>query len=174
MRVGGLTKSFGFIASAAAIAVAGCGGGGVGSSTTSDETAVRPPHQHRSRGAPLNVYPASMVPNPDAVVSDETMPRIKNGWTAEDHHQTTLVVAGAGEPPQTKGLFGVYRLRLSPFKTKTDLIEVRGAGTLRITRAPLGRKVARSAQNHGDLQFTSVNGITGTLHLKDDTVTLNR
>jgi hypothetical protein len=54
------------------------------------------------------------------------------------------------------------------------MINVPGAGALRITRAPLGRSVQTWAQKRGKLRFTSEHGITGTLHLEDDTVTVDR
>ena len=52
-------------------------------------------------------------------------------------------------------------------------MDVPGAGALRITDAPLGREVARWAPRQAELRFTSRNGITGTLDLKDDSVTLD-
>jgi hypothetical protein len=51
-------------------------------------------------------------------------------------------------------------------------VKVPGAGALEITKAPLGRKVEVWAQKRGNLHFTSKNGIDGTLHLKDDSITL--
>ena len=51
---------------------------------------------------------------------------------------------------------------------------VPGTGAVRITHAPLGRSAETWAQKRGDIEFKSMRGITGTLHLKDDTVTLDR
>jgi hypothetical protein len=53
-----------------------------------------------------------------------------------------------------------------------EVVNVSGAGALKITRAPLGTEVIGWAQRRGDLQFTSVSGIGGTLHLRDDSVDL--
>jgi hypothetical protein len=51
-------------------------------------------------------------------------------------------------------------------------VKVPGAGPVTITDAPEGREAALHA-NQAELQFTSENGISGTLHLKDQTVTLD-
>jgi hypothetical protein len=158
--------SLGLIASAL-LSAAGCGGGGDDTTVVKDVKL----QTHRPSGHPFNTVAAQMVSSPDPAVSEMDMPRITNGWTVEDHHQTTSVIAGAGNPPETTGLFAVYRLRVKPFKDGTDLVEVPGAGPLTITKAPLGGKVAHSAQQHGDIEFTSKNGVTGVLHLSDDTVT---
>jgi hypothetical protein len=51
-------------------------------------------------------------------------------------------------------------------------IRIAGAGVVRITKAPLGRAVVSWAGRRGNIHFTSASGISGTLHLKDCTVTL--
>ena len=51
---------------------------------------------------------------------------------------------------------------------------VPGAGTLRIVRAPEGAAVATSAQRNGELEFIGSRGVRGTLHLSDDSVTIER
>jgi hypothetical protein len=54
--------------------------------------------------------------------------------------------------------------------TYPDNVEVPEAGPLTITRANLSKQV--SARPQGDVEFTSKNGITGFLHLADDSVTI--
>jgi hypothetical protein len=54
-----------------------------------------------------------------------------------------------------------------------DLVDVRGSGRLRITGAPTGPQAARSARRRGEIEFTSARGITGTLDLRHDRVTLD-
>jgi hypothetical protein len=44
---------------------------------------------------------------------------------------------------------------------------------VKITRAPLGRDVITSSQWHGNLKFKGTKGVTGTLHLRDDSITLD-
>jgi hypothetical protein len=41
-----------------------------------------------------------------------------------------------------------------------------------ITDAPTGRKVGSSAQKDGVLRFRGAKGVTGTLHLSNDTVSV--
>jgi hypothetical protein len=98
-----------------------------------------------------------------------------NLWKVQSHTQTTDVEAGGDATQKSNGLFFIirsYALRSRPPQT-TDIVSVAGSGPVTITKAPLGRKVVVWAQKRGNLEFTSTSGITGTLHLKDDTVTLN-
>jgi hypothetical protein len=120
------------------------------------------------------IEPAKIVPDPDPVVPADVLQPIVNGWRAGDHRGITLVEAGlAGDDPSgTKGRFVVFRERERPFAQNVDLVDVRGAGALRITRAPTGRRAANSAQRNGEIEFTSERGVSGTLHLADDTVTV--
>ena len=158
-----------------AIASAGCGSGG----TQGDAPATRTHSDARSQDPPFGVGRAQMVGSPDTGVQSSTMPRVTNGWEAHDGYRSTLVAAGVKarpfnpDGPLTTGLFSILRVRLKPFDQSGDLVEIPGAGTLKITKAPLGRNVASAAQKQGKIEFTSANGVTGTLHLKDDTVTLN-
>jgi hypothetical protein len=53
-------------------------------------------------------------------------------------------------------------------------VEVRDAeGPLRITDAPQGPDVVDSAQGNGEIEFVGRDGIRGTLHLSDDSVTID-
>ena len=53
-------------------------------------------------------------------------------------------------------------------------VKIPGCGPVRITEAPLGAKVRHWAQRRGNLRFKcKKSGATGTLHLKDVTVTLD-
>lgn len=98
------------------------------------------------------------------------------GWTVTSHTRGTDVEAGGDARNKSDGLFSIirtYALRSRNSQT-TNLVRVAGSGPVAITKAPLGRKIVVSAQKHGNIKFKSESGITGTLHLKDDTVTLNR
>jgi hypothetical protein len=119
------------------------------------------------------IEPAKIVPDPDPVVSADVLDPIVNAWRAGDHRGITLVEAGlAGDDPsRTKGRFVVFRERERPFAQGLDIVDVRGAGALRITRAPTGRRAAHWARRRGDIEFVGERGITGTLHLQTDTVT---
>jgi hypothetical protein len=121
------------------------------------------------------VEPARIVPDPDPVVPADVLNPIVNGWRAGDRRGITLVEAGlAGDDPSgTKGRFVIFRERERPFVQNVDLVDVRGSGKLRITGAPTGPRAARSAQRRGKIEFTSTRGVTGTLDLRHDRVTLD-
>jgi hypothetical protein len=121
------------------------------------------------------VEPAEIVPDPDPIVPDDVLKAVVNGWWAGDRRGITLVEAGlAGDDPSgVTGRFVIFRERERPFVQNVDLVDVGGSGRLRITGAPTGRHAARSAQRRGKLEFTSAQGITGTLDLRHDRVTLD-
>lgn len=120
------------------------------------------------------VEPAKIVPDPDPVVPADVLNPIVNGWRAGDRRGITLVEAGlaGNDPSGTKGRFVIFRERERPFAQNVDLVDVRGSGKLRITGAPTGRRATRSAQRRGKIEFASKRGITGTLDLRHDRVTL--
>lgn len=106
-------------------------------------------------------------------VSYKVMSPDKSGWTVGSHTQDTVVEAGGDAHNPSDGLFFIIRSYYLQGQQTTDFVRVAGSGPLKITKAPLGRKIVVSAQKHGNIEFKSKSGITGTLHLKDDTVTLN-
>ena len=151
-----------------------------------DQSALPPSEEGRTLGRDLgpgwsllpNVQPAKLLPDPDPPVSAQVLDPVVNGWIVGNHHGTTTVDAGLSgdDPSTTKGRIVIWRSRFSrhhPPRTRTTIVDVPGAGALRITDAPLGREVARWAPRQAELRFTSRNGITGTLDLKDDSVTLD-
>jgi hypothetical protein len=101
---------------------------------------------------------------------------VKNGWRVGDPQRETIVCAGGAgyNKPRSTGELVVLRTALDSAKQDLDAVYVHGSGPIKITTAPMGHEVVTSAQRHGKIQFTSVNGVTGTLHLSDDTVTLDR
>jgi hypothetical protein len=174
------------------IGLAACGGGG--DSDTADTSAARPdkrllpgprtpagkqrpthPRSHHGPpGTPLKAtVPARIVPHPDSIFSDEVMYPVTNGWMTSTHRNTTIVDAGGDPIHHTTGLFGIFRGNNVHVTQREDLVKVPGTGPVTITRAPLGAAVEVSAQRRGILYFTSKSGITGTLDLSTDTVTLS-
>jgi hypothetical protein len=51
-------------------------------------------------------------------------------------------------------------------------VDVKDSGPVTITSAPTGHNVGTSAQKTGEIQFRGANGVTGTLHLSNDTVSV--
>lgn len=175
-----------------AVAVAGCASG-TGSQPGTTATQSGPPHslgappkprtpksgrpEHRRpplRGHPhRGTIPAKMLgPDPQTPFSTDVLYPVRNGWEVSDHRRFTGVYAGAAGNDPSTGAFAIFRQDFVQVTQKLDLVKVAGAGPLKITRAPLGREVRTWAQRRGNLRFTSRNGITGTLHLKGDTVSL--
>ena len=81
-----------------------------------------------------------------------------------------LIQATAAAAALTAGL--VLLVHSAPSGSSSTPAAFPGAGALKITDAPRGLKAAR-APGRAELRFTSKNGVTGTLHLRDDTVTLD-
>jgi hypothetical protein len=121
------------------------------------------------------IEPARIIPDPEPVAPTDVLQPIVNGWRAGDHRGITLVEAGlAGDDASgTTGRFVVFRERERPFAQNVDVVDVPGAGALRITRAPVGRRAGRRAQRRGEIEFAGEEKITGTLHLAHDTITLD-
>jgi hypothetical protein len=100
-----------------------------------------------------------------------------NMWWASDCRTFTVVTAGSDGDHHTDGLLVIQRERPArnpccPHYNEKKL-NVPSGGVLEITKAPLGPSVETWAQRRGSIEFKGKNGITGTLHLSDDTVTLN-
>jgi hypothetical protein len=118
--------------------------------------------------------PARIIPDPEPIVPADVLEPIVNGWRAGDHRGITLVEAGlAGDDASgSTGRFVVFRERERPFAQNVDVVDVPGAGAVRITEAPTGRRAGHRAQRRGELEFAGEEGVTGTLHLAHDRITL--
>jgi hypothetical protein len=66
----------------------------------------------------------------------------------------------------------IFRQDFVHVKQTAHDVDVHGSGPVTITAAPTGRSVESSAQQNGVLRFRGAKGVTGTLHLSNDTVTL--
>lgn len=147
--------------------------------TTPPAQARRASRQARKR-PPLRGHPGARQPGKiishkqtDGFFSTIVLWPLTNQWQASDRRRFTAVDAGADASNPSSGLFGIYRHNYLRVKERAKTVKVPGAGTLRITKAPLGRSVESWAQRRGNIQFASRSGVTGTLHLRDDTVTVN-
>jgi hypothetical protein len=153
------------IAFAFMIVMSGCGGGN-STDTGSEQAATKNHHPHQQRLKPARMLPPDSSPYGEAIIGP-----VRNGWVAEGRTTTIVYAGGQGYSHPEQGKFLIHRDGFGP---RTDSIYVDRAGAIKITKAPLGRKALGPAQRHGEIEFTSSNGVSGTLHLKDDTVTLNR
>lgn len=156
-------------------------GGSSASGETADPSLSSEPGNPDSRERQVNPFagpvkkasPARMVNAASADFSPSAIWPVKNGWVANDHVSYTGVWAGASGTDRNTGRFVILRQDYVHVTQHIDSVDVTGAGPLTITRAPLGRGAETSSQRDGELEFTGANGVTGTLHLADDTVSLN-
>jgi hypothetical protein len=136
-------------------------------------------------------YPGSIRPGVgEPYVGPGETGDISNMWWASDCHTFTVVTAASDGDHHGDGLLVIQRERpgkkpCCPQGSQKE-VNVPGAGLLEITKAPLGPSVETWAQKRGTIEFKSKargrgghrlhppgSGISGTLHLKDDTVTLD-
>lgn len=120
-----------------------------------------------------HIEPAKMLPPNSGFEPSSIMWPDNGGWRAGSHARATVVEAGGDARHKSDGLFSIIRENSLKATQTSHLVRVAGTGPVTVTKAPLGPKVVVWAQKRGNIQFTSKSGITGTLHLSDDTVTLN-
>ena len=109
---------------------------------------------------------------PGPFFSSDTIYPVANGWQAGDRRTYTAVDAGANPARPSVGELGIFRQDFVKVTQAQHVVNVPGAGTIRIVKAPLGRGVATWSQARGDLEFAGSRGVRGVLHLSDDSVTI--
>ena len=97
-----------------------------------------------------------------------------NIWLMHVCHHFTAVGAGADPDSHENGRFTIYRRTPHRRRGVVKTVEVPDAGALTITKAPTGRKVVTPGQAQDRIEFKGKSGITGALHLENDSVELNR
>jgi hypothetical protein len=122
-----------------------------------------------------SVRPAEIVPGgPGPFFSSDVIWPIRNGWQASDHRSYTAVDAGVDPADHSVGELGIFRQNFVKTTQSQQVVDVPGAGTLRITEAPLGTGVVTRAQRRGNLRFVGKRGVRGTLHLRNDRITIDQ
>ncbi len=108
-------------------------------------------------------------------VPDSEFWPVRNGWSVGNRGRQTIVCAGGAGThyPPSRGSFLILRSSYRWGTQDLSFVDVPHSGPVKITKAPLGRDVITSAQRRGELEFKGTKGVTGTLHLKDDSITLN-
>jgi hypothetical protein len=118
---------------------------------------------------PPHILPKGLQsPLPTALI------QVKNAWLVSDGYTLVAVYAGrAGNDPSI-GRFAVVRQNLIfGIQYQPDVVNVRKAGALEITKAPRGASQETTAQ-HGQLAFVSARGTKGVLELTGDHVRVAR
>jgi hypothetical protein len=177
---------FAVIASVIVIDLAGCGGG-VDSvrSTQAHATTGHPRAQRAGSNAEMPCtggdqfysYSGRILGIVGGYFAPGTFAKEGNMWWTGTCQRFTAVGAGSDPAQRADGLLAILRqpaqtVRRTRGTVKT--VKVPNAGALKITKAPIGPGVETWAQERGDIEFKGTNGVTGTLHLSDDTVTLNK
>jgi hypothetical protein len=164
---------------------AGGGGGGQaghggGPGAPPKPRTANPRPRHRFQGPPGSAmhrtYPGRIIGHELAeggpIQPAELWP-VTNGWQISDHRTFTAVYAGANPDNHSTGRLVIFRQNYVQVTQTSDRVDVPGAGPVEITGAPHGQKPQTSAQRNGTLRFEGRNGTTGTLHLSNDTVTVD-
>jgi hypothetical protein len=122
-----------------------------------------------------HIRPAEITADaPGPFFSSDTIYPFTNGWQAGDKRSYTAIDAGANPANPSMGVLGIFRQNHIDVTQSQKVVNVPGAGTVRIVRAPEGAAVATSAQRNGEIQFVGSHGARGTLHLSNDSVTMQR
>ncbi|MFL5893303.1 MAG: hypothetical protein ACJ75I_11250 [Solirubrobacterales bacterium] len=140
---------------------------------------AHPRHNRRSQGPPgatlHSTYPGRIIGHGLAVsgpVQPAELWPVTNGWRISDHRILTAVYAGAVPGHRSTGRLVVFRQNFVRVTQTSDRVDVPGSGPLRVTSAPQGKVNQTAVQRHGTLHFAGANGTTGTLHLRNDSVTV--
>ena len=180
---GGSTSTTTTTTSAGAPSARGGGGavskhnGGGGPGAPPKARTKHPGPRHRHQGPPgtkmHNTYAARILPHAASrggpIQPAELWP-VTNSWRVSDHRTFTAVYAGANPQHHDTGRLVVFRQDFVHVKQTAHDVDVQGSGPVTITGAPTGHDVSTSAQKTGEIQFRGANGVTGTLHLSNDTV----
>jgi hypothetical protein len=163
----------------------GGGGGGGGKQGGTDSGPGAPPKtrtkhpgpRHSHQGPPgtkmQHTYAARIVGHGESVggpIQPAELWPVTNSWRVSDHKTFTAVYAGANPDHHDTGRFVVFRQDFVHVKQTAQDVDVHGSGPVTITSAPAGHDVGTSAQKTGEIQFRGANGVTGTLHLSNDSV----
>jgi hypothetical protein len=124
--------------------------------------------------AMTGTFPGSITSDGEPFFSEELISPVLNYWGAGSHRRLTAVEAGKDPNHKGRGAFGILRQNFVWESQTEDLVSVPGSGAVKITKAPLGKRAEGRAQRKGRLRFVGRRGVTGTLHLSDDTVTLQQ
>ena len=168
----------------------GGGGGGGGQSGTQsgggpgapqNARTKNPGSRHRNQGPPgttmQHTYAARILGQAQSqggpIQPAELWP-VRNSWRVSDHRTFTAVYAGANPDHHDTGRLVIFRQDFIHVRQTARDVDVQNSGPLEITSAPTGPSVGSSAQQNGDFQFRGTKGVTGTLHLSNDMVSVNR
>jgi hypothetical protein len=154
------------------------GGGGGGPGAPPKTRTKHPGPRHQNQGPPgtkmQHTYAARIVghgASQGGPIQPAELWPVTNSWRVSDHKNFTAVYAGANPDHHDTGRLVVFRQDFVHVKQNARDVDIQGSGPVTITSAPTGHDVGTSAQKTGEIQFRGTNGVTGTLHLSNDSVT---
>jgi hypothetical protein len=152
------------------------GGGGPGAPPVPRTKHPGPRHHHGPPGTTMkHTYTARIVGHGASqggpIQPAELFP-VTNSWRVSDHKNFTAVYAGADPQHHDTGRLVVFRQDFVHVKQTAHDVDVHGSGPVTITDAPTGRNAGSSVQQNGVLRFRGAKGVTGALHLSNDTVSV--
>jgi len=152
-------------------------GGGPGAPPKARTKHPGPRHRHQGPpGTRMHHTYAGQIVGHGASVGGPIQPAelwpVTNSWRVSDHKTFTAVYAGANPDHHDTGRLVVFRQDFVHVKQTAQDVDVQGSGPVTITSAPTGHDVATSAQQNGQIRFRGATGVTGTLHLSNDTVSV--
>jgi len=153
----------------AAVALAGCGSDG----DTESRTTPADVGESGSGQLMKDTTPAAIVDHPQGFVSSDVLRPVVNGWRTSSTETFTEVDAGAVAYDRSTGALAIFRHDFVEIAQSSNLIKVKDSGPLTITKAPEGKGVEEFAQEDGEIEFEGKTGVTGTLDLSDDSVSLS-
>jgi hypothetical protein len=115
----------------------------------------RIPAHMLSEDVPVPVSPELLVPT--------------SGWLVSDGVNLVAVYAGAAGEDSAVGRFAIVRQNLAIGLQDVKLVDAGKVGAVTITDAPIGAAVETSALT-GELTFRTKSGLTGRLHLANDSI----
>lgn len=119
--------------------------------------------------------PGKIYTGVDPLLSSEIMSPVTSAWKAGNEYDLTVVQAGASATHKSLGLLVIWRTSTRDATgPSTNLVEVPGAGTLRITGGPVGPSVVEWAPDRAKIEFRGSNDVRGVLSLADDSIVLDR
>jgi hypothetical protein len=125
-------------------------------------------------GGPMTgTTPPRLVESPEPFFSTSLIYPSRNAWVASDHRRFMAVEAGADPVHPGTGVLGIFRQNYVRVTQSQRVVRVRGAGALRLIRAPVGPAKAALARPSSSVRFTSERGVSGNLDLSTGMVSLD-
>jgi hypothetical protein len=113
--------------------------------------------------------PAAMLSEDTPIPISPMVIQVTNAWLVSDGLTLVAVYAGSAGEDSKLGRFVIVRQDWRIGEQTQEVVDAGPGGSVKITSAPLGDAVVKSAQT-GDLEFQANDGTVGVLHLSSDAI----